>query len=383
MGLLSYLRGRSEARSIPSYGVPWGWWPTGVTQTGQLATPHLAENLATVCACVGAVSSAVASNPVIVYRKTDAGRTELPQHPVARLIASPWQMLTWVDWCEWLLSQVLLNGNAIAEIVHDGRGVVTGLRPIPWHNVNPIALPTGRMAFDVSIWPEPRRRLLQDQVFYLRDRSDDGWVGRSRISRAPDVIGAAASLQAFSAYAWENQATPSGAIQIEGTLNDATYSRLRARLAEGVEGRRNAKRLLVLDSGAKWTSLSVSPEDAQVLKSRRFTVEELCRLFQVPPPIIQDYTRNTFTNAAQSGLWFAQMSLLPWVRKIEAEFSRSVIGSGDVSIEIDLSGLMRGDYATRWAAYQIAVSANILTVDEVREAEGYSPRPAAPRAVPQ
>ena len=247
MGLLSYLRGRSEARSIPSYGVPWGWWPTGVTQTGQLATPHLAENLATVCACVGAVSSAVASNPVIVYRKTDAGRTELPQHPVARLIASPWQMLTWVDWCEWLLSQVLLNGNAIAEIVHDGRGVVTGLRPIPWHNVNPIALPTGRMAFDVSIWPEPRRRLLQDQVFYLRDRSDDGWVGRSRISRAPDVIGAAASLQAFSAYAWENQATPSGAIQIEGTLNDATYSRLRARLAEGVEGRRNAKRLLVLE----------------------------------------------------------------------------------------------------------------------------------------
>ena len=114
-----------------------------------------------------------------------------------------------------------------------------------------------------------------------------------------------------------------------------------------------------------------------MLASRRFTVEELCRLFQVPPPIVQDYTHNTFTNAAQASLWYAQLTLSPWVRKIEEEFRRSVLGAGsaDLSLEVDLSGLMRGDYEARWKAHEIAVRNQILDANEVREVEGWNPRP--------
>ena len=139
-------------------------------------------------------------------------------------------------------------------------------------------------------------------------------------------------------------------------------------------GPRNARKFLLLEEGLTFDPTSVSPEDAELLASRRFSVEELCRLFQVPPPIVQDYTHGTFTNAAQAGLWFAQLSLTPWARKIEAEFARSIFTDDSFHLEIDLSGLMRGDYAARWAAYGAAVTNGILTVDEIREAEGYNPK---------
>ncbi len=122
--------------------------------------------------------------------------------------------------------------------------------------------------------------------------------------------------------------------------------------------------------------MSVSPEDAEVLASRQFSVTELCRLFGVPPPLVQDYSNNTFTNAATAELWFASRTLLPWANKLEAEFARSLFVDPSYSLEIDLSGLQRGDYQSRWAANVAAVTAGILTRDEVREQEGYQPMPA-------
>lgn len=371
-GLFNRWFGRREQRSA-AFGVSPVWQGTW-TGTRHVNT-YIAENLSGVAACVHAVSSAIASLPPIVYRVTSTGRTEITGHPLNRIIASPWGAMTWCDWCEWTMSSVLLHGNALAEIITDNAGRAVELRPIPWGCTSPVVLPSGRMAFDVSLWPEPRRRLLLDEVFYLRDRSDDGYIGRSRISRSPDVVGNASSLQEFSAHQWQNQAAPSGAVEIQQPLTNEQHDRLRARFNARYTGAHNAGRVLILDNNAKWSSISVSPEDAEVLQSRKFSTEELCRLFGVPPPLVQDYSHNTFTNSQQASLWFAQFSLMPWVRKIEAEFQRSVILGSDVQLELDMSGLMRGDYSARWQAYAIARQNNILTVDEIREAEGYSPMP--------
>jgi HK97 family phage portal protein len=208
----------------------------------------------------------------------------------------------------------------------------------------------------------------------LKDRSDDGLLGRSRLSRAPDVIVNATSLQDFTVNGWQNGVTPSGAIEVESSLTEPQFKRLRSQIDSRHAGTGNAKRVMLLDNKATWKSISVSPEAAEVLLSRRFAVEELARVFGVPPPLVQDYTRNTFTNATTAGLWFASFTLIPWIRKIEAEFSRSVFGSSSgYSLEIDMSGLTRGDFSARWAAYQIAIDKGILTVNEVREAEGYNP----------
>lgn len=375
MRFLDLFRRTPEGRAVErfTHGGPAPEWLGLRSATGAAVNEITAENLATVSACVGAIASAIGSLPPRVYRPSAGGREETTSHPVNRLIRAPWGLLTWPDWCEWVLSQVLLHGNALAEIRHDGRGAATGLRPIPWRHVQPGTLPDGSQVFDVSMPGEPRRRLTGDQVFLLRDRSDDGLIGRSRISRAPDVLGNAIALQDFAAHAWENQVTPSGALLVKGRLTAEQAAQLRAALEQKHAGPRRAGKVIILDNETSWQSLSVSPEDAEILASRRFSVEELCRLFQVPPPIVQDYTHNTFTNSAQASLWFAQFSLAPWCRKIEAEFGRSVL-LDDASLEIDLSGLMRGDFATRWAAWKIAVDANILTPDEIREVEGWAPR---------
>jgi HK97 family phage portal protein len=188
------------------------------------------------------------------------------------------------------------------------------------------------------------------------------------------VLGNALALQEFSKRAWQNGATPSGAFEFPGNLSPENFARIRSHVQDSYEGSHNAKRVMILDGGAKWTAMSLSMEDAETLASRKFSVEELCRLYNVPPPLVQSYDHNTFTNAQQADLWFASRTLLPWCRKIESEFQRSIFGSASpFSLELDLSGLTRGDPATRWAAYAIARTNNILTIDEIREAEGYGP----------
>jgi HK97 family phage portal protein len=387
MKLLSLLRGWAESRGATASSSDLGSaFAPGHTASGHMVNARIVENLSTVLACVGAVGSAISSLPAFVYRQGQAGRMEAPDHPVARLLRRPNAWQTWPDWIEWTLGQVLLYGNALSVIEADGAGRPVALVPVPWPNVQPMMLPNGAVAFDVvrftSMWGGTGmpRRLLAGDVFHLRDRSDDGLLGRSRLSRAPEVLGNALALQEWTGAMWRNQATPAGALKIPGSLGQAVIDRLRSQLSTTYTGTHNARRVLLLEGGAEWQSISISPEDAEVLASRRFSVEELCRLYQVPPPIIQDYTHNTFTNAAQAALWFAQFSLGPWVRKIEAEFARSVFTDPTMSLEIDLSGLMRGDYEARWKAHEIAVRNNILDADEVREVEGWNRRVAAPGA---
>ena len=380
MGILDRLLGRAETRGASDGSSMGSAFAPGGTAAGHLVNARTSENLSTVLACVGAVGSAVASLPAYVYRRDGRGRVETPDHPVARLTRAPNATQTWPDWIEWTLAQALLHGNALSLIEYDGAGRPVALRPIPWPNVQTILLANGTLAFDVVAYTAPwggtgqPRRFLASEVFHLRDRSDDGLLGRSRLSRAPEVLGNALALQEWTGAMWRNAATPAGALKFPAKLTQDQLKMIRDQVSDKYTGTHNARRVLILEGGAEWQPISISPEDAEVLASRRFSVEELCRLYQVPPPIIQDYTHNTFTNAAQAALWFAQFSLGPWVRKIEAEFARSVFTDPAMMLEIDLSGLMRGDYIARWQAHQIAVANNILDANEVREIEGWNPR---------
>jgi len=342
---------------------------------GGIVGPHAAENLATIAACVGAISSGLASLPILVYARSTTSRREAATHPVASVLrdAGP-------DFIETLMSSTCLHGNGIAVIGYDAASRPASLTPIPWNQCRVSMLPSGTLAYDVTPASYPYgpvgapKRYLQEDIIHLRDRSDDGLIGRSRISRSAEVIGNAIALQEFASAAWRNQGTPSGAVEIEASLNETQYRRLSEQVDSSVRGVANARKVLILDNKTTWKSISISPEDAEVLASRRFTVEELCRLYQVPPPLVQSYEFNTFTNSAAAGRWFAQFCLASWARKLEAELGRKLLSSG-YEIEIDLSGLLRGDPETRWASNVAAVNAGILSVNEIREAEGYGPVP--------
>ena len=218
-GLIARLFGRGavEERSTQSF---YGVGGYAVSGSGSPITPIAAENLSTVLACVNAIASGLATLPATVYRAADDGRVEAPNHPVSRLIRAPNRHQSWPDWLEFTVSQALLYGNSLSVVEADGAGRPTGLIPVPWPNVLVSLLPSGRLAYDIVMYQQPwggtgqTRRFLDNEVFHLRDRSDDGLIGRSRVSRAPDVLAAAIGVQTFSSAIWGNLASLSGIVTV-------------------------------------------------------------------------------------------------------------------------------------------------------------------------
>ena len=351
----------------------WGAMAPGIGYPAALSA-HGHENLSTVLACVEAISSALAYVPALIYRIEGNDRVEAVGHPVRRFTRTGVSdRMTWPDFMGHLVASALLTGNGLATIERDARGGVSGFTWVPWGLVTVQYLRSGRLAYDVSDGLGDMRRYLEGEVIHLRDRTDDGLVGRSRLSRAGEAVAGVAASNAFAKTFLDKGMAPSGVIELPGTLSAEQRNHLRDQMRERNEGARNAGRTLLLDGGMTWKASQISPEDAELLESRKFGVIEICRIYQVPPPIVQAYENNTFTNASQAGLWFGQFTLAPWARKIEAEFARSVLAAG-TEFELDLSGFLRGDPLTRWQTHQIAITTGVLDADEVREVEGWNPR---------
>jgi HK97 family phage portal protein len=375
------LAGTESRAVVPPQYFPGGefgsvGWRGGVN-------PTTAENLSLVASAVGVIASAMSSLPAYVYRKTENGREIDERHPLTRLIEEgPNRHQSWADWIEWSMAQVLLRGNGLSEIVRDGRGMVTAIEPLPWDGVSVLRLGSGKLAYDAvrvsDLWGSiaSPQRFLEGEVVHVRDRSDDGLIGRSRLSRSPAVFASALAVQETASDALGNLTAPSGTLSAPNHIPEDTAKRLKEQMEAGF-GRGNLGRFMVAGDGLKFERIMLNPEDAELLDSRRFSAEEIARLFNLPPPLAGIWDNSTFTNSETAGRWFGMFCLAPWCRKIEAEIKRSVFTDQERlthSIELDMSALLRGDFAARWAAYKIAVDADILTRNEVREIEGFNPR---------
>ncbi|ASP31368.1 phage portal protein [Qipengyuania flava] len=357
-------------------------WQALAPMTGYYSglSARAAENLSTVLACTGAIATALAYVPARVYAQAGADRVEKVGHPLGKLIRYGFNpAMTWCDGIEHLVADTLLTGNGLLEIERNGNGQCSALYYHPWGMVTVQELASGRLAYDVSNGKGVSRRLLEGEVIHLRDRTNDGKIGISRLSRSADTVTSVDLANRHASQFLANGANPSGVLESASQLSPEQTKNLREQFDERFSGARNAGRALILGGGLSWKPAQISPEDAELLETRRFGVEEIARLFQVPPPIIGDYTHNTFTNSETAGRWFATFCLAPWARKIEAEFSRSLFPMGSpYELELDLSGFLRGDPETRWNAHKIALETNVLDADEVRQVEGWNPRKQVP-----
>jgi HK97 family phage portal protein len=360
-----------ERRAEPS----WSAIAPGNGYLGGMSA-RAAENLSAVLACSTVIATSLGSIPALVYRMEADARIEALGHPLRRLTRKGVnENMSWPDFIEHLVASTLLTGNGLAEIIRNANGGLVGFRFIPWSMAGVVRLTSGRLAYDVTDLQGRTRRLLQGEVIHLRDRTDDGLIGRSRLSRASDVVDGVQASNTFARSFLNNGAQPSGFIMADANLTPQQMDSIKGQFVSRFTGASNAGRIGILQAGLKWESVQVSPEDAELLETRKFGIEEICRLFQVPPPLVQDYSHNTFTNSETAGRWFAMFTLAPWARKIEAEFARSVFpSSGAYELELDLSGFLRGDPATRWNAHKIALDAGVLDADEVRQVEGWNPR---------
>lgn len=378
MGMMDRLATRLGYEKRAAEDPSWAALAPGIGAMAGMSA-RAAENLSAVLACTGVIASSLASIPVLIYRRQGDGRLEMPSHPLARITREGvTAAMTWPEFIEHVVASTLLTGNGLAEILRGPTGELSGLRYIPWGMVTVAELSSGRLAYDVSDGRGRSWRLLAGEVIHLRDRTDDGLIGRSRISRAGDAVTGALAANDFARNFLNNGAQPSGILEFPAKLTPEQFDMLRRQMDERHTGAKKAGRVMILDGGAQWKAAQISPEDAELLESRKFAVEEICRIYQVPPPLVQDYSHNTFTNSETAGRWFAMFTLAPWARKIEAEFGRSVFPAGSgLEMELDLSGFLRGDPATRWNAHKIAIEAGVLDADEVRQVEGWNPRTAS------
>jgi HK97 family phage portal protein len=376
------LLGRKRERAVVT--LP-GDWITNTNSTGNpwgsLATdawpisPHAAENIAAVGAAVNAIAGTIASLPAYVVMANDS-RAEVPEHPLQRLIdGGVNDSQTWSDFIEALMGSTLLQGNALADVEADDYGRLRALHLMPWPQVQVQITEKDRLVFDYRPINGARagqvRRYGRDDVLHLADRSDDGYVGVSRLSRARGALQLALDLQGFSAAFLNNAARPGGTLKTTTNIGDDMKRRLKEEWDIAFRVRGEYGKVAILPAGTEYAPLSqMSAEDQQIVNHRNFSVSDIARVFGVPPHILADPSRSTFASAREASRQFATQTLAPWVSKLQRAFAMSVLSS-QYRLIIDLGDLLRADPEARWASWQRARAAGVLSPNDVRTEEGW------------
>ena len=366
-----------ERRSTSSWDLMRG--VDAYTQAGVPVGPHLAENLSAVFACVQIISETLASLPLVVYRRERDGKTPAADHPVARLFGrAPNTLQTPVEFLEMLQAHVLLRGNAYAEIERDNRGAPIALWPLHPDTVSVLRVTRSRgVVYDVTDPAGGTRRLLADEILHLKDRSDDGIVGKSRLSRARETFGIALATETHAASVFRNGAALSGVLTHPDQLGWAAHENLRSSFEEHHQGPRKAGTVAILEEGLKWQAISVSPEASELLASRQFSIETIARIFRVPPPVLGDLSHGTYSNVTELGRWFHQHTIVPWLTRWERTIERSLFsdeGRRTHEVEFDADVLTRANMLERYQAYRIAREIGLNSANELRRFENMNPR---------
>lgn len=349
----------------------------GISASGQRVTSDTALQVAAVMACVRVISEAVASLPLFVYRqRPDGGKEKATDHPLflmlhtRRGMPNRWQ--TAQEFREQMQAHVLLRGNAYAEIRGFG-SEIDELIPLHPDSVTVEQLDNRRLRYKVQE-DGTERKLSQDRVFHLRGLSGDGICGLNPIGYARNAIGLAIATETHGSNLFKNGAKPGGVLEHPGKLAKEAALQLRQDWESLHAGSHNAGRTAVLEGGMKYHEIGMSSEDAQFLESRQFQVIEICRIFRVPPHMVYDLMRATFSNIEHQGLEFVQYSLMPWLQRWESGITKSLIADDDnYFAEHNVDGLLRGDISSRYAAYATGKQWGWLSTNEIRGMENLNP----------
>ncbi|MCH4091076.1 phage portal protein [Acetobacter sp.] len=362
-----------------------GWNVSGLNLGGAMAAhppvpTWLSESLSAVTACLEITTSAIASLPASITMDTDEGRQPAPATlPAIKLVARPNTNQSWPAFITQGVAELQMQGNFLAWVQRDGRGAVTDLIPVPWVWISPQIVSVGgaaRLVYDITTsTPETRllglpSRLLDTEVLHVRARSDNGLIGRSVLARAAGVVRESLEMASVAENNWKNGMRPSGYISTPEYIAEDNVNRALEILSE-YRGSVNAGKVPLLEGGWKFNQTSLNSVDAEFLSSRQFGVAEICRLFRVPEPLVQLGQRLP-ADMSPFMAAFAQLALAPIVAVLEAEFDAAVLPPG-FHLQMDMGGLLRGNYSAVAAANCAQVQSGIMTANEARAAVGLPP----------
>lgn len=382
MKLLRKLFERRHTQSVNRGRGGDSYWDDFAALRGSAVTPARAESVSTVYACVAAISETVASLPLILYKRAVYDdRERATDHPLYRVLHdAPNEQQSALEFREMMQAAVLLRGNAYAEIRFGFDGQVRELLPLHNDSVTVIELDSGRLGYDVTDTKGRVRRLVQEEVFHLRHRSENGRVGVSPIAAAREVLELALAEREHGNATFRNGTRLSGILQVPDAISTEVADRLRRQWDDSHSGAGKHGRTAVLGDGIKFQTVSMTLEDAEWIAARQFSVEEVARLFRVPPTVIGDLRHGNYSNSVEMNRAFVTMTLRRHLTAWEQAIGRQLLtdaGRKMYFAEHSVEGLLRGDSLTRAQFYERGIADGWLDTDEVRRLENLPARQAA------
>lgn len=371
---------RADVSGTPA---PWDdyWYnPLGsASASGMRITESSAKRIATVLACVGVIGRNLGMMPCKIYTEAPDGSKKLvDHHPLYDVLyIRPNSQQTAFEFKQMMQGHLELRGNAYAEIIPGPRGPVDQLVPMHPDRVHVERLkPSGRLRY---VYNDPltgrTRNLTQEEVFHLRNFSDDGFVGQSTIGMACDTFGVALAQQDYSARFLKNDARPP--LVVEGTnfKNKEDEKRFRESWQESQTGANRGK-AAILPAGVSIKEIGVKPIDQQLLDAQKFQRIQICSIFGVPPHLIGETEKTaTYASVEQFNIMYAVHCILPRLVLWEQAIQRDLLTSNKYFAKFSMAALLRGDTASRFAAYHVAIGDGWMSQDETRALEDMNPIP--------
>lgn len=351
----------------------------GRTTSGNSVTQRSSMQLTAVYCCVRVLSEAVAGLPLITYRYSDDGTKErATDHPLYQILHDePNPEMTSFSFRETMMTHLLLYGNAYSQIIRNGKGEVVALYPLMPDRMKVDRDDKGRIYYEYQKNQDEANTmktgsviLHPEEVLHIPGLGFDGLVGYSPIAMAKNAIGMASACEEYGASFFANGANPGAVLEHPGILKDP--ERVRKAWEEAYGGSHRANRVAVLEEGMKFTPISINPQEAQFLETRKFQIEEIARIFRVPVHLIGDLDHATFSNIEEQSLEFVQYTLQPWLVRWEQAMQRSLLKPEEKKnyyIRFQVNGLLRGDYASRMQGFATAINNGFMSVNEVRQLE--------------
>ena len=359
----------------------------GSTSSGKAVNERTAMQTTAVYGCVRILAESLAGLPIHLYKhKKDGGKDRVVDHPLYYLLHDePNSEMTSFVFRETLMSHLLLWGNAYAQIIRDGRGRVLALYPLLPNRVEVDRASNGEIfytyrrdsddaRFGGSGWPVTLRR---DEVLHIPGLGFDGLIGYSPIAMAKNAIGMALATEEYGATFFANGANPGGVLEHPGVIKDP--QRVKDSWNTAYQGNGKQHRVAVLEEGMSYKTIGIPPEQAQFLETRKYQLNEIARIFRVPPHMIGDLEKSSFSNIEHQSLEFVKYTLDPWVIRWEQAMQKSLVLPSEKPthfIKFNVDGLLRGDYVKRMTGYATARQNGWLSANDIRELENMNRIPA-------
>nr|DAW80362.1 MAG TPA: Portal [Caudoviricetes sp.] len=357
----------------------------GRTTSGKTVNERTALQTTAVYACVRILSETIASLPLHVYRYIEGGKTKDTEHALYTILHDePNPDMTSFVFRETLMSHLLIWGNAYSQILRDRSGQVIGLYPLLPDQMSVHRSEKGKLYYVYNRYEEDNPNfqekgsivLSQEEVLHIPGLGFDGLIGYSPIALAKNAVGMTLACEEYGASFFGNGANPGGVLEHPGILKDP--AKVRDSWNAVYQGTRNAHKVAVLEEGMSYKQIGIPPEEAQFLETRKFQINEIARLFRIPPHMVGDLEKSSFSNIEQQSLEFVKYTLDPWVVRFEQALKKSLLLPEEKKthfIKFNVDGLLRGDYQSRMNGYAIGRQNGWLSTNDIRELEELNPIP--------